>query len=175
MKDILSLAEEEITLKRGDFLKVGGSVDTNTYFVISGSLKLFIENELGEEQIIRFGYINNIIGAIDSFITNQPSDFYIQAIKEAKVRVITKEKLKAFIASSEERKNEYIQLLEGLILQQMERENDLLIQSPQMRYEKVLSRSPQLFQEIPLRHIANYLRMTPETLSRLKNLDSNQG
>lgn len=175
MKDILSLAEEEFTLKRGDFLKVGGTVDTNTYFVIRGSLKLFIENELGEEQIIRFGYINNMIGAIDSFITNQASDFYIQAIKETKVRVIPKEKLKAFIASSEERKNEYIQLLEGLILQQMERENDLLIQSPQMRYEKVLSRSPQLFQEIPLRHIANYLRMTPETLSRLKNLDSNQG
>ena len=50
----------------------------------------------------------------------------------------------------------------------LERETDLLIKSPQVRYEKVLKRSPQLFQEIPLTYIASYLRMTPETLSRLR-------
>jgi hypothetical protein len=32
----------------------------------------------------------------------------------------------------------------------------------------VFKRSPQLFQEIPNKHIASYLRMSPETLSRLK-------
>ena len=44
-----------------------------------------------------------------------------------------------------------------------------LISSPKERYERVLKRSPQLFQEIPNKHIANYLRMSAETLSRLKN------
>jgi CRP-like cAMP-binding protein len=54
----------------------------------------------------------------------------------------------------------------------MERENDLIIYSPQKRVERVFKRSPQLFQEIPQKYIASYLRMTPETLSRiLKNLD----
>lgn len=62
----------------------------------------------------------------------------------------------------------YNQLLEQLVLQQMEREQDLLINSPEERYRRVLQRSPQLFQEVPHKYIASYLRMTPETLFRIK-------
>lgn len=62
----------------------------------------------------------------------------------------------------------WVKILENLVIQQMEREIDILTSSPKERYERVLKRSPQLFQHIPNRHIANYLRMTPETLSRLK-------
>ncbi|MCH5717306.1 cyclic nucleotide-binding domain-containing protein [Niabella hibiscisoli] len=59
-------------------------------------------------------------------------------------------------------------MLEGLVVQQIEREKDLLIQSPRERYERVLKRSPQLFQEVANKYIAAYLRMSAETLSRLK-------
>ena len=59
-------------------------------------------------------------------------------------------------------------VLATIIEQQLEREVDLLLQSPLQRYQRVLKRSPRVFQEIPHKHIANYLRMTPETLSRLK-------
>ena len=62
----------------------------------------------------------------------------------------------------------WTQILENLVIQQMEREIDILTNSPKERYLRVLKRSPQLFQEIPNKHIANYLRMSPETLSRLK-------
>ncbi len=55
-----------------------------------------------------------------------------------------------------------------LIYEQLEREKDILIHSPRKRYERVLKRSPQLFQEIPHKYIASYLRMSPETLSRIK-------
>ena len=58
--------------------------------------------------------------------------------------------------------------MEQLILQQLEREKDILTSSPIERYKRVLKRSPQLFQEIPNKYIADYLRMTPETLSRIK-------
>lgn len=50
----------------------------------------------------------------------------------------------------------------------MERERDLLIESPKERYLRVFKRNPKLFQIIPNKHIANYLRMSPETYSRLK-------
>ena len=96
------------------------------------------------------------------------NDFYIQAIKKSTVKVISKETFMAFINSSPENLKIWLEILEDLVLQQIEREKALLIQSPRERYERVLKRSPQLFQEIPNKHIANYLRMTPETLSRLK-------
>jgi CRP/FNR family transcriptional regulator, anaerobic regulatory protein len=59
--------------------------------------------------------------------------------------------------------------MESLIVQQIEREVDLLTASPTERLARVLKRSPNLFQEVPLKYIASYLRMTPETLSRIRN------
>jgi len=154
-------------LKRNEFLKTSGSIDTNVYFVEKGSVRIFIEDE-NEERIIRFGYKENIIVSLDSFLSGKPSEFYIQAIKASKIKAASKEDFYEFINSSNENLKLWNSILEDLVLQQIEREKDLLYNSPKIRYERVLKRSPQLFQEIPNKYIANYLRMSPETLSRLK-------
>lgn len=162
-----NLWERTITLKRNEYLKVAGTKDTNLYFIVSGSLRIYIVNEF-EEHIIRFGYKNNFITSLDSFINEKPSELYIQSIKKTELNVISKAKYIDFINSSSENKLIWNKILGQLILQQMEREKDILITSPKIRFERVLKRSPQLFQEIPNKYIASYLRMSPETLSRLK-------
>ena len=166
MQEIITLSQKTQTLERNEFLKVKGSIDTNIYYVESGSLSVFILDEC-EEQVIRFGYQGNIIVALDAYLTGRPSDFYIQAIKKSTVKVITKLQMDNFL-SKEENNLLWTKILEDLVLQQMEREIDILTSSPKERYRRVLKRSPKLFQEIPNRYIANYLRMSPETLSRLK-------
>lgn len=166
MKALLELSDKTITIDRNEFLKVKGSIDRNVYYVESGSLRAFVLDNY-EEQIIRFGYKENLIVSLDSFLSGKPSDLFIQAIKKTVVRVITKSQFDTFLETESNRK-EWIKILENLVLQQIEREIDVLTTSPKERYERVLRRSPQLFQEIPNRHIANYLRMSAETLSRLK-------
>lgn len=166
MKEIIELSDKEITIERNEFLKVKGSIDNNLYYIESGSLRIFVLDDY-EEQTIRFGYKENLIVSLDSFLTGKPSDLYIQAIKKTVVKVITKEQIEKFL-KTENNRNLWTKILENLVLQQMEREIDILTNSPKERYERVLKRSPQLFQEIPNRHIANYLRMSAETLSRLK-------
>jgi len=168
-----NLFEKTITLQRNEFLKVNGSVDTNLYFLESGSLRIFVLDEY-EEQIIRLAYQNDLIAALDSFITGKPSEFYIQAIKKTSLRVISKHRFLEVINKDHTYLQMWIRILELLVLQQVEREKDILTASPRERYQRVLKRSPRLFQEIPEKHIANYLRMSPETLSRLKSLDFNQ-
>lgn len=150
MKEIVELSKQTITIDRNEFLKVKGSIDTNIYYVESGSLRVFILDEY-EEQTIRFGYKGNLIVSLDSFLTGKPSDFFIQAIKKTTVKVVTKQHIDTFFKTSEN--NLWTNILEGLILQQMEREIDLLTNSPKERYQRVLKRSPQLFQEIPNRYI----------------------
>lgn len=156
-----------LELHRKEYLKVKGSVDTNLYLVVNGSLRIYVLDEF-EENIIRFGYTNNFIAALDSFISEEPSDVYIQAIKKTTLKVIKKTTFMNFVESSAENTKVWHLLLESLILQQMDRERDILTSSPLERYKRVLERSPQLFQEIPSKYIASYLRMTPETLSRIK-------
>jgi CRP-like cAMP-binding protein len=166
MQAIIDLAEKTLVLERNGFLKVSGSIDTHVYYVESGSLRVYVfDGE--EEQIIRFGYKGNLLVSMDSFLTGKPSESAIQAIKKTVVRIINKQKLEEYL-NAQPNQHYWKSILENTILQQLEREMDILTQTPVDRYQRVLKRSPQLFQEIPHRYIANYLRMTPKTLSRLK-------
>lgn len=165
--DQSNLWQKEVSLSRGEYLKVNGSTDTNLYYILSGSLKIYFEDEF-EEQILRLGYQGNFIGALDSFISEQPSDLYIQALKATQLKVISKSSFKKWIDSNEKHRNLWQIVTMQLIYEQIEREKDILTQSPLMRYQRVLKRSPQLFQEIPNKYIASYLRMSPETFSRIK-------
>lgn len=158
---------EHKKFKRNEFLKISGSTDTQIYFIEKGSVRIFMTDD-HEERIIRFGYTGNIIVSLDSFLSGKPSDLYIQAIKKTAVKVASKNDFYQFIQSDETHMKFWINVLEDLVLQQLEREKDLLINAPAERFERVLKRSPKLFQEVPNKYIANYLRMSPETLSRLK-------
>ncbi|MDY6025786.1 Crp/Fnr family transcriptional regulator [Bergeyella zoohelcum] len=158
---------KEIVIPRGAFLKTPDTKDTHIYLVKEGSLKIgfFTENE---DKILRFGYENDVITALDSFITEQKSKLYIQAIKKCRLAVVSKSDFMAFAQKSSENLWIYTKILEKLLVDQLEREQDLLLPSPRERYQRVLKRNPKLFQQVPHRHIAVYLGMTEETLSRLK-------
>jgi CRP-like cAMP-binding protein len=164
---VAGLWEREILLKRGEILKSRGTVDTRIFYVHEGSLRAYLWDGQGEHTI-RFGYPGNMMAALDSFFSGQPSPMIIQALRSTKLSIMGKTAFMQFIQNDEENRVLWQIILETLIVQQLERETDLLTASPAERYQRVLQRSPQLFQEIPHRFIAAYLRMTPETLSRLK-------
>ena len=159
--------EETIWLERNEYLTVNGKKDTNLYFIVEGSLRIFVLDEL-EEHTIRLAYKDNLITALDAFISEQPSELYIQAIKKSQLLRVSKKNFLEFINSSLENTKLWMEILSHMVIQQMERERDILTSSPVERYKRVLKRSPHLFQEIPNKYIASYLRMTPETLSRIK-------
>jgi CRP-like cAMP-binding protein len=156
------------TLSKGEFLLREGDVEKNLYYIESGAVRAFLLSEF-EEQTIRFGYEGSIINSLSSYITGKPSEFYIEAMRKSSIRVLPKEAVLKLVHKDTESLQGYVHLLEAVITQQIDRENDLLTVSPTERLKRVLQRSPTLFQEVPLKYIASYLRMTPETLSRVRN------
>lgn len=161
------LWQEEKHLARHEFLTEVGKINTNLYYVLNGSLRVFLTDE-NEEHTIRFGYENSFFGALDSFISNKPTNYSIQAIKKSELKVVSKDVFMEVVNRNADNLSAWHKILEQIVSQQLERELDLLVSSPKERYNRVLTRSPQLFQEIPSKYIASYLRMTPETLSRIK-------
>lgn len=162
-----SLWQEKLTLPRGQQLVSSGQRATDLYWVKSGSLRVYvIENN--KEHTIRFGYNGSFITALDSFITGEPTTLWIEAIRKAEVWKVEKPVFNDFIQADKNRLSNWLGLVEMLTYQQFERELDLLSSTPGERYQRVLQRSPKVFQEIPHKYIASYLRMTPETLSRLE-------
>lgn len=155
-------------ISKGEFLTREGETERNLYYIESGAVRAFLLTE-HEEQIIRFGYKGSFINSLSYFLNGSPSPFYIEAIRKTEVRVLSKELLEKIVYENEESMKGYIALLETLAVQQIERKIDILTVSPSERLKRVLERSPTLFQEVPLKYIASYLRMTPETLSRIRN------
>ncbi len=154
-------------IKRHEWLTAPGKKDTHLYFIEEGTFKICYEIE-GEEVILGFGYPDTLLVDFPSFISETPSEFYIQALKAAKIVGIKKSDFNSFIKSQPSLSDFWRLTLERATLELIEREIDLLTPSPQVRFDRLMKRSPNVFQHIPNRHIASYLRMTPETLSRLK-------
>ncbi|MEO6917123.1 MAG: Crp/Fnr family transcriptional regulator [Chitinophagaceae bacterium] len=155
-------------ISRGEMLLREGEAEQHIYLIETGTVRVFLLSAC-EEMTIRFGYEGSIVNSLSSFITGKPSELYIEAIRKTSLRMISKSQFSELVYRTPENMKGYISLMELLVTQQIEREIDLLTISPTVRLQRVLERSPNLFQQVPLKYIASYLRMTPETLSRIRN------
>ncbi len=167
LTSILPDSIQVVELKRNQLLCAIGEQEQHLWYVEKGAIRAFLIID-GEEQDVRFGYDGSFISSVNSFLRSTPSEFSLEAIKKSKVYKINKTSLLKAVEENKEAAKWYRNTLENLIVQQIEREIDLLHPKPTDRYQRVLNRSPQLFQHIPLKYIASYLRMSPETLSRLR-------
>ncbi|MGC4104609.1 Crp/Fnr family transcriptional regulator [Ferruginibacter sp.] len=165
---IFDEAGTEKVFAKGEFLLREGETEKHLYMVVSGAIRVLYLSEF-EEQTIRFGYEGSLINSLSSFIKSAPSEFYIEAIRKTTIKMIAKEDFLQLVHKDHETLSQYVSLLELLLTQQIDREIDLLITSPSERLKRVLERSPNVFQQVPLKYIASYLRMKPETLSRIRN------
>jgi CRP-like cAMP-binding protein len=152
------------SFKKGHYLTMEGDIENNLYFMEDGAVKIYYQSELGE-KIIRLGYNGSILNSLSSFFNRDPSELYIEAIRETRVKILKR----SDVMNIAEKSQGYSRFLETVLIQQLDREIDLLLDSPSKRLERVLKRSPHLFQHVPLKYIASYLRMSPETLSRIRN------
>ncbi len=162
-----TLNAEEIVLERGDFLIKEGEIAKSIYIVKSGSMRIFTRTQ-NDEITFRLGYHGSWMASFSSFLTGKPSEFYIQTLKKSSLLKVSKDQFYEFVNSNSENSSLWTKMLEEFAVQQMDREIDVLTRSPLERYQRLLARSPKVFQEIPNKYIASYLRMSPETLSRLK-------
>lgn len=159
--------DRKITLKRYDHLRIEGDCDTNIHYIVKGCLRAYQMATSGKEQNTRFGYSGEVIISLPDFITNQASDLNLQAIRETELLSMKRITYEKIIQADTKATLAWGLIKDQMVLQHLDREKDLLTETAQERFERVQQRSPRLFQEVPAKYIANYLRMTPETLSRL--------
>jgi CRP-like cAMP-binding protein len=167
IEEFLTLWKRQVLLKRHDFLVRAGQVEHNLYFVTSGVLRIYYPQQ-NEEICVGFGYANNLVCSFPSFVANQPSEYCLQALKKCELLALSRADFTAFMECNAPFARFWRQELERVLVGRIEREIDLLLPEPERRLARLLARSPHIFQLVPKKYIASYLRMTPETLSRLR-------
>ena len=164
---ILSKWSVEKSVAKNDFLSKEGDKGKYLYFVIKGVMRIFYLHD-GEEICIGFSYDDTIICSYPSFISDKPSDYYIQALTDLKLIGIHRDDFYAFLEESRNMEKAWRMFTEEALLGKITGETEMLTFTPEERYERLWKRSPHLFQLVPQKYIASYLGMKPETLSRVK-------
>ncbi len=154
-------------LKRHEFLVQPGQIENHLYFVQKGAMRLFFTYD-AEEVCVGFAYPNTLICDYPSFIKQNPSVYFTQALEKCELLGIHRKDFYDCLSAFRELETCWRALTEEALLGKIQREVEMLAYTPLERFERLMARSPHLFQHVPQKYIASYLRMKPETLSRLK-------
>lgn len=111
---------------------------------------------------------NPFCTAFTSFIRERPSEISIEALEDSEVWIWERGDVLSFF----EKELHWIQfskkMVEKLYFRKESRELSFLKDSPQERYQKLIVEFPGLIQRVPQYHIASYLGIAPESLSRIR-------
>lgn len=153
--------------KRNDFVIRQGETESSLFYILDGTLRIYFPHQ-EDEICVGFGHQHNLICSYPSFILQKPSDYYIQALSKTEAVSIQRTDFYHLFDKYPAIERAWRMLEEDALMGKIERETEMLTFTPEERYKRLMERSPHIFQLIPRKYIASYLRMTPETLSRLR-------
>lgn len=161
-QDLLTAEFRHHHIKKDQFILNPGEVCQSIWFVNKGALRHYRDLDGFSEVTVNLFMENSWVLDHHSFTAQKPSENHIQAIEDCELLEISMHSLHHLIKVSPS----FFRL--GKILEIPRNEPDLHIKKPEDRYLELMERSPELIQRFPLKHIASYLGMTPETLSRVR-------
>jgi CRP-like cAMP-binding protein len=161
---------EEKTLEKGSLFAVAGKKAHHIAFVLEGNLRQFYPQDDGDEKTTYFYFENHLMSSYISCITGQPSALSIEALTPCRLLVFRYDALQQLYKQSMQWQLFGRLVAEWLAIGLEERMVDLLTLSPEQRYERLLqSNKHKIIERIPQHYIANYLGITPVSLSRIRN------
>lgn len=155
------------TFKKGDILHREGTVCNDIYFVEKGILRTFYFKD-GKDITAHFALENGTTTAIDSFIQRKRSRYTIEVLEDTEAITISHADLHQLLEEKPQHEKYVRIFLEQIYIDLAERIEDLLFHSAKERYSKLITRSPDLLQRVNLSHIASFIGITQETLSRIR-------
>ncbi len=158
---------KEHAYSKGAFVSRVGEVEQRFYIVKSGVQRMSFPHD-GEDICVGFSYDGSWSGAFDSFVTRKPGRFDVRAVTDSVLVGIEHADLHRVYDELPVMERFGRRILEELVVGRATREIEQLSLTAEERFDRLVARSPKLLQLVPQKDIASYLRMTPETFSRLR-------
>lgn len=152
--------------KKSILLKVGQK-ENYLSFIEKGIVRFCIPTEF-DDLTFGFGFANNFVSAYDFFLTQQLSIYQLETITETALWSLSYEDLQKIYAETNIGNTIGRFASEDLFLKKSKRELSLLTETPEQRYLNLFIEQPQLLQLVPLKYIASYIGITPQSLSRIR-------
>jgi len=154
-------------LNKGEYWINEGTKEHQIGFVLSGNMRHFYTDD-GEEKTTYFYFENHLVSSYFSALTGQPSKLTIEALTNCQLLIFPYKVLMTLYDRSHLWERFGRKLAEYLVLGLEDRMAGLLILTPEQRYLQLLQENKRIIERIPQHLIANYLGITPVSLSRIR-------
>ncbi len=171
LEDIISYFEKE-TVQKNTLLVKEGQVCSKLYIVEKGVGRSYYLKEDGKEITQWFFVEGQFMSSIESFFQQNPSLYYLEMLEDSVVYSITRENLDLLFARYHNMEKLGRLLSTEMLTRVVNKLNAIQFQTARERYDYMLNEYPDIVNRVALGHIASYLGMTQETLSRIRKAET---
>lgn len=167
-REIIRPCFKERKIKKGDHLILNGEDVHSILFVLDGCLRTYFIDDKGKEHTIQFAVYDWWISDMIAYISQTNALMNIECILDATIFEITREDIERLCYQIPAFNKLYRTKVEGSIVGYQKRIISILSQSATERYEGFIEKYPNIEMSIKNYHLASYLGITTESLSRIR-------
>lgn len=166
--DVLESLLVPIKYGKGEKILQEGEICRNISYIERGLIRQFYFKN-GKEVTEHLGVDHSIFMCIESLFKEEPTRLQVEALEPTLVYALPKARLEAAAMHNVNIQMLYRKILEESLIQSQILADLVRFESAPNRYKRLCDLNPQVVLRAPLTYIANYLQMTPETLSRIRS------
>lgn len=154
---------QDVNCRKGEILVREGQRGRDVYFVKSGLLRTYVVRD-GKDITLWFSTAGDMVVDMPGGV----SSVNVEILEDSVLLMITQSKLDVLFEHSLEMANWGRKLLEHYLLEYEHYFTTYSWTDAGEQYERLAKVNPELLQKVPLKHIASYLQITPQSLSRIR-------
>lgn len=166
MESFLSIWEPH-GCKRKEVLTAPGQTERYLYFVLEGVQRCYCFTPGGAEATIVFTYPPSFSGVADSFLTQTPSLYTLEALTASRFLRTTYLQLDRLTRQYPNIQTLLLKATAFVLKGVLERQVELQYYSAEEKFRTLLRRSPHVLNLIPHKYLSSYLGIDPATFSKL--------
>ncbi len=159
---------EEVRISKKSFLIKPGDLVNSEYYVVSGCLEAYYLDENGDKHIIQFAVEDWWISDFEAFFNKAPAKLCVETIEDSILLAINREALEVLYSRIPKFERFFRVKTTNAFVSLRTRILSTLQKSGKERYLEFCESYPKIEQRVPNYHIANYLGLKPESLSRIR-------
>lgn len=167
LRDIISHFSP-VSLQKKEHFLASGKICRQVAYVTEGSMIYMQTSPEGDDIAIDFAFEGSFVAYLQSFLTETPADIDIIANEPSRLLVISKERLYHLYEKYPKMETIGRLLLEEGLVNMAKGRTIFQTMDNRERYLYVMKNNPKILERIPQYHIATYLGIKPESLSRIR-------
>lgn len=172
--EIFNSLLQPLKVKKKEHLLSAGDICNFEAFITKGCLMTYLLNDEGKETVLYFSVENWWVSDICSFNERTKSEFYIQALEDCELLVLTPQTKEELVLKVPAFERAFRLMIQKNLSVMQNRLHSIIAKSAETRYKEFLKRYPDIPQRVSQHHIASYLGVSAEFLSKIRAKQAKQ-